>query len=127
MFETMASFMLVEHANGAMFTPPLGPAIYPRAVAPNRRPYRTKDGYISALIYNDKQWAAFVEAVRPAWASDAYATLEQRARQIDTVYALLAETLQRADDPGMAGAVPRARHTRRAAVARPTSCSTIRT
>ena len=94
MFETMASFMLVEHANGAMFNPPLGPAVYPRAVAPNRRPYRTKDGQISALIYNDKQWSAFIEAVRPAWAGDQYATLEQRARRIDTVYALVAETLK---------------------------------
>jgi crotonobetainyl-CoA:carnitine CoA-transferase CaiB-like acyl-CoA transferase len=94
MFETMASFMLVEHANGAMFNPPLGPAIYPRAVAPNRRPYRTSDGYISALIYNDKQWSAFVEAVRPAWATDPqFATLELRARQIDRVYALIAGTL----------------------------------
>jgi crotonobetainyl-CoA:carnitine CoA-transferase CaiB-like acyl-CoA transferase len=62
-------------------------------VAPNRRPYRTSDGYIAALIYNDKHWAAFMDAVRPAWASDLYATLELRARQIDTVYALLAETL----------------------------------
>jgi crotonobetainyl-CoA:carnitine CoA-transferase CaiB-like acyl-CoA transferase len=94
MFETMASFMLVEHANGAMFSPPLGPAIYPRAVAPNRRPYRTKDGQISALIYNDKQWSAFVAAVRPVWASDAYATLERRARHIDTVYALVADTMK---------------------------------
>ncbi|MDB6162538.1 MAG: L-carnitine dehydratase/bile acid-inducible protein [Gammaproteobacteria bacterium] len=95
MFETMASFMLVEHANGAMFDPPLGPAIYPRAVAPNRRPYRTSDGYISALIYNDKQWSAFVGAVRPAWASDPlFATLELRARRIDTVYALVAGTLK---------------------------------
>jgi crotonobetainyl-CoA:carnitine CoA-transferase CaiB-like acyl-CoA transferase len=93
MFETMASFMLVEHANGAMFDPPLGPAVYPRTVAPNRRPYRTSDGYIAALIYNDKHWAAFIDAVRPPWASDLYATLERRARQIDTVYALLAETL----------------------------------
>ncbi|OBF80092.1 acetyl-CoA acetyltransferase [Mycobacterium sp. 852002-51163_SCH5372311] len=93
MFETMASFMLVEHANGAMFDPPLGTAVYPRTVAPNRRPYRTSDGYIAALIYNDKHWAAFVDAVRPPWASDLYATLERRARQIDTVYALLAETL----------------------------------
>ncbi|BBZ15363.1 CaiB/BaiF CoA transferase family protein [Mycobacterium branderi] len=94
MFETMASFMLVEHANGAMFDPPLGPAVYPRTVAPNRRPYRTSDGYIAALIYNDKQWSAFIDAVQPAWASDLYATLEQRARRIDTVYALVAETLK---------------------------------
>jgi crotonobetainyl-CoA:carnitine CoA-transferase CaiB-like acyl-CoA transferase len=94
MIETMASFMLVEHANGAMFEPRLGPAIYPRAVAPNRRPYRTRDGLISALIYNDKQWSAFVEAVRPAWAGDLYSTLEKRARQIDTVYALVADTMK---------------------------------
>jgi crotonobetainyl-CoA:carnitine CoA-transferase CaiB-like acyl-CoA transferase len=94
MFETMASFMLVEHANGALFSPPLGPAHYPRAVAPNRRPYRTSDGYISALIYNDKQWALFVEAVRPPWASDELATVPQRARRIDEVYRVLAETFK---------------------------------
>ena len=94
MFETMASFMLVEHANGALFDPPLGPAAYPRAVAPNRRPYRTSDGYIAALVYNDKHWNAFMSAVRPPWASELYSTLEQRARQIDTVYGLLAETMK---------------------------------
>jgi crotonobetainyl-CoA:carnitine CoA-transferase CaiB-like acyl-CoA transferase len=92
MFETAASFMLVEHANGAMFSPSLGPATYPRAVARGRKPYRTKDGYISALVYNDKQWSAFIKAVKPSWADESFATLEQRARQIDTVYALLADT-----------------------------------
>ena len=92
MFETMAAFMLVEHANGALFSPPLGPAAYPRAVAPNRRPYRTRDGYISALVYNDKQWTAFVGAVAPPWAGEHFAALEQRARRIDEVYALLGET-----------------------------------
>ncbi|MDR3417260.1 MAG: CoA transferase [Nevskia sp.] len=95
MFETMAAFMLAEHANGAMFDPPLGTATYPRAVAPNRRPYRTRDGYIAALIYNDKQWTTFVDAVKPAWASDpAFATLEQRARQIDSIYGLIAGTIR---------------------------------
>jgi crotonobetainyl-CoA:carnitine CoA-transferase CaiB-like acyl-CoA transferase len=94
MFETMASFMLVEHANGAMFDPPLGPAVYPRTVAPNRKPYATRDGHIAALIYNDKHWNAFVDAVRPPWAGELYATLERRARQIDTVYGLVAETLK---------------------------------
>ena len=72
MFETMASFMLVEHANGAMFDPPLGPGASIRARwRRNRRPYRTKDGYIAALIYNDKHWNAFIDAVQPAWATRA--------------------------------------------------------
>jgi len=95
MFETLAAFMLVEHANGALFSPPLGPAIYPRAVATNRRPYPTRDGYISALIYNDKQWSAFVQAVQPEWASEPiFATLELRARHIDITYARLADTFR---------------------------------
>jgi crotonobetainyl-CoA:carnitine CoA-transferase CaiB-like acyl-CoA transferase len=92
MFETMASFMLVEHANGAMFTPKLGPAHYHRAVAPNRKPYKTKDSYVAALVYNDKHWNAFVEAVKPAWAGPELATLAQRAKQIDRVYGLLGQT-----------------------------------
>jgi crotonobetainyl-CoA:carnitine CoA-transferase CaiB-like acyl-CoA transferase len=92
MFETMASFMLVEHANGAMFDPPLGPAHYPRVVGRNRKPYRTADGYISALVYNDKHWSLFVEAVKPAWADAGMETLNERARQIDRIYGLLAET-----------------------------------
>jgi crotonobetainyl-CoA:carnitine CoA-transferase CaiB-like acyl-CoA transferase len=92
MFETMASFMLVEHANGAMFSPPLGPAVYPRVVSRNRRPYKTRDGYIAVLVYNDKQWSTFCEAVKPAWAGEHFSTLEKRAKQIDKVYALLGET-----------------------------------
>jgi len=93
MFETMASFMLVEHANGAMFDPPLGPAIYPRTVAPNRRPYQTRDGHVAALIYNDKHWNAFIASVQPAWNCDEFATLALRAKQIDRVYGLLAQTM----------------------------------
>ena len=94
MFETMAAFMLVEHANGAMFDPPLGPAVYPRTVAPNRRPYRTADGQIAALIYSDKHWKSFIDAVQPTWASEEFASLEDRAQQIDRVYGLIAKTLE---------------------------------
>src|SRR5690606_27754717 len=46
----------------------------------------------SALIYNDKMWVKFVDAVKPAWAGPELATLKQRAQQIDKVYGLLAET-----------------------------------
>ena len=93
MFETMASFMLVEHANGAMFDPPLGPAVYPRTVAPNRtavshqrRSHRRADLQRQAL-------ERLRNAVRPAWATELYATLEMRANEIDTVYGLVAETM----------------------------------
>ena len=92
MFEAMASFMLVEHANGMLFDPPLGPANYHRAVEPNRRPYRTSDGYVAALVYNDKHWNAFVGAVKPEWAGEEFSTLEKRAKQIGRVYGLLGET-----------------------------------
>ena len=92
MFETMASFMLVEHAGGQLFNPPMGPAHYHRVANPHRRPYKTKDGYIAALVYNDRHWNAFVEAVKPAWVTEGMATLAQRAKQINTIYPLLGET-----------------------------------
>ena len=108
MFETMASFMLVEHANGAMFDPPLGPAVYPRTVAPNRRPYQTKDGSHRRADLQ-RQALERVHRGRPT-------RLEQRAlrhagaaRQADR----RGLRIDRADDAGahhrrVAGAVPRA-------------------
>ncbi|MFT3968295.1 MAG: CoA transferase [Sphingobium sp.] len=92
MFETMASFVLAEHASGKLFEPPLGPAHYHRVVARNRKPYRTKDGYVAALVYNDKHWNAFVGSVKPVWATAEFDTLAKRAKRIDEVYGLLGET-----------------------------------
>jgi crotonobetainyl-CoA:carnitine CoA-transferase CaiB-like acyl-CoA transferase len=92
MFETMASFMLVEHASGMLFDPPLGPAHYHRAVSPERKPYKTRDGYIAALVYNDKQWDTFMAALRPQWESAEFDTLQKRAANIDRIYALLGQT-----------------------------------
>ena len=65
MFETMAQFVLGDHMGGRTFEPAIGPAGYPRVLAADRRPYRTKDGYICALVYTDKQWDAFYEALGP--------------------------------------------------------------
>ncbi len=92
MFETMASFMLVEHASGMLFEPALGPAHYHRVVAPGRKPYATRDGYVAALVYNDKHWQAFVGAVAPDWATAEMDALAYRAAHIDRVYGLLAGT-----------------------------------
>ncbi|MBR0641699.1 CaiB/BaiF CoA transferase family protein [Plastoroseomonas hellenica] len=95
MFETMANFVLTDHINGALFDPPKGEPVYGRAASPNRRPYRTADGWIAMLVYTDKQWRAFYEAAgQPAWMRDPrYATLKDRAPHVSEVYGHLAETL----------------------------------
>jgi crotonobetainyl-CoA:carnitine CoA-transferase CaiB-like acyl-CoA transferase len=95
MFETMVSFLLAEHIGGSLFDPPIADPTYRRAVSPHRRPYRTADGYISVLIYNDKQWNRFVAiAGAPAELCDArFGTLETRAQHIDDVYAAIGEVM----------------------------------
>lgn len=63
MFEMMASFVLGDHLAGETFDPPLGPAGYARMLNPERRPYRTLDGYVCAMIYTDRHWRAFFRAL----------------------------------------------------------------
>jgi crotonobetainyl-CoA:carnitine CoA-transferase CaiB-like acyl-CoA transferase len=63
MFETMAQFVLGDHMAGRSFEPPTGPPGYARLLSPDRRPYQTRDGYICALVYTDKQWTALFRAI----------------------------------------------------------------
>jgi len=63
MFETMAAFNLVENLTGHVFVPPVGPMGYARVTAPERRPYRTADGYMAVLPYSTRHWIAFFQAI----------------------------------------------------------------
>src|SRR3546814_8554092 len=63
MFETLVSFTMIEHLCGSIFDPTLGPPEYPRVTSEARRPYRTRDGYIGVMIYNDKHWRALFAAL----------------------------------------------------------------
>ena len=63
MFETMISHLLSDHIGGQTFDPPNGPPGYPRLLASERRPYKTADGFVCAVIYSDKQWASFFKAL----------------------------------------------------------------
>jgi crotonobetainyl-CoA:carnitine CoA-transferase CaiB-like acyl-CoA transferase len=89
MFETMVSYVMAEHLYGRVFEPPAGPAGYTRLLSPERRPYRTRDGYLAVLPYLDEHWRAFCEAAgRPDLvADDRFATLASRHERIDEVYA----------------------------------------
>jgi crotonobetainyl-CoA:carnitine CoA-transferase CaiB-like acyl-CoA transferase len=92
MFETMANFVLIDHLGGLTFDPPLDHGGYARLLAPERRPYRTKDGYLCALIYNDKQWRSFFAAIgRPGMQDERFRDHASRIRHIREIYAEVAE------------------------------------
>jgi crotonobetainyl-CoA:carnitine CoA-transferase CaiB-like acyl-CoA transferase len=61
MLECVTSFLMVEHLFDHTFVPPTGQLGYSRVVNPNRKPFKTRDGYIGLLPYTDKQWDQFFE------------------------------------------------------------------
>src|SRR6201999_3498349 len=63
MFEGILSVILGEHLAGRQFIPSQGGAGYQRSLAHDRRPYETSDGYICVLVYNDKHWKSFFDAI----------------------------------------------------------------
>jgi crotonobetainyl-CoA:carnitine CoA-transferase CaiB-like acyl-CoA transferase len=97
MFEHLLQIVLGEHLGGYTFEPQLGEPGYARMLAPDRRPYETKDGYVCALIYNDKQWAAFFAVIgQPEKIKEAhYATQEARSKNYDRAYAFVAQELRK--------------------------------
>ncbi len=96
MFETMVSFNLLEHLYGLTFQPPLGQAYYPRATSVFRKPYRTKDGYISVLVYKDKHWKSFFTMIgKPELLEDErFKDLQARTEHIHELYRLVEEALR---------------------------------
>ncbi len=90
MFETMAAWLMVEHLWERTLDDH-GAVGYTRLLARTRRPYRTLDGWIAILPYNDKHWRNFFELVgRPDVLHDPrYATLNARSLHINDMYAMV--------------------------------------
>ena len=96
MFETMVPYVLGDHLYGHTFVPNQGDFGYPRLMSPNRRPYKTKDGYVCCLIYTDRQWALFLKAVGKAellQTDPRFANIRARTQAIDELYQLVADEL----------------------------------
>lgn len=94
MFETMVSHLLSDHICGETFDPPLGPLGYARLLASERRPYRTRDGFVCAVIYNNKQWAAFYEVIGRSGEIEndpRFVDLDTRNRHINQLQQMVAE------------------------------------
>ena len=95
MYETMAALLLADHLGGASPEPPGGAMGYNRLLTRHRRPYRTKDGYIAVVIYNDRHWRSFFEAIgdAAAGADPRFASAQARAASYDFIYGYLARTM----------------------------------
>ena len=95
MFETMVHLILGDHLYGNAFEPPLGPPGYVRLLAEDRRPYPTKDGYLCAIVYTDRQWFAFFDLIgRPELKhDDRFKDMSNRTKRVADVYGFLAEII----------------------------------
>ncbi len=94
MFEAMASFILNEHLAAATFHEQ-GSVGYSRVLAKDRRPYKTRDGWIAVLPYTGEQWRRFLlEAQRPdVVAQPWFERAEERHARVDYLYGVVASVL----------------------------------
>lgn len=94
MFETMVSFILGDHLGGLSFDPPLDSGGYVRQLARDRRPLRTADGHVCALVYTDDHWRRFLQAIgQPGLmqSDPRFADFATRMRHTDAINIWLAE------------------------------------
>ena len=93
MFETLASFLLVEHMAEATFESEPQSFGYQRMLVPHRRPVKTADGYITILPYSNAQWARFFKAVgRDDMLNHPWVTnMDERSRNIGGIYDMVAQ------------------------------------
>ncbi|OVZ55389.1 CoA transferase [Pigmentiphaga sp. NML080357] len=96
MFECMVAFLAPEHLAGRTFVPPEGPAGYARLLNEYRRPFATRDGYLSVVPYTDAQWRRFFAlAGDPGMADDPrYRTARDRSRHFPELYRYVEDTLR---------------------------------
>ncbi|HEY4041595.1 MAG TPA: CoA transferase [Rhodopila sp.] len=105
MMETILSFALVEHLSFGTLGEPEKGLGYARMLTPHRRPYQTKDGYISVIAHSDAQWGKLFEAMGvPDLINDPrFNSVRARSANIGAVYATLTEGMkQRTTDEWLA-------------------------
>jgi crotonobetainyl-CoA:carnitine CoA-transferase CaiB-like acyl-CoA transferase len=97
MFEHLLQMILGDHLGGYTFEPQHGDPGYHRILAPDRRPYQTRDGYLCVLVYNDKQWKAFFDVIgKPEMLKQKeFATQEARSQNYVKAYAFVAEEFRK--------------------------------
>ena len=93
MLESFTFFNMVENLYGETFLPGNGKLAYTRSINANRKPYKTKDGYIGLVPYSDKQWELFFEmgGKSGVFEDPRFSTYSARTENITELYAIIGE------------------------------------
>ena len=91
MLETVAAFNSIEMLGGHAFVPPIGPVGYKRVK--ERKPVKTRDGWLTMLPYSGENWCTFFETVGHPECIEEFAVRDpiKRAANIDAIYARMKE------------------------------------
>ncbi len=93
MLESFTFFNLVENLYGETFLPGNGKLAYSRSINANRKPYKTKDGYIGLVPYSDQQWEQFFEmgGKSGVFEDPRFSTYSARTENITELYEIIGE------------------------------------
>jgi crotonobetainyl-CoA:carnitine CoA-transferase CaiB-like acyl-CoA transferase len=93
MHEVFSSFLYSEHLFGHTFRPAEDQMGYSRVLNPNRRPYRTKDGFIAILPYDDNHIQTFFKlgGRSDVFEDPRFSSYEARAANVEALYGIIAE------------------------------------
>ncbi len=97
MLECFTSFTMSENLYGHCFEPPVGGYGYSRVLNPNRRPFRTKDGYLAIVPYSDRQWDDFFAlGGKPGvlQEDERFNSYAKRTEHVQELYAMVEEVAQ---------------------------------
>lgn len=90
MLETFTGFLMAEHLYNQTYIPPTGKYGHVTTVTPHRKPYKTKDGWLSVLPASQAQSLKFLElgGLPNAYESERFLSAPKGSR-VDVYYAMM--------------------------------------
>ncbi|OED36575.1 hypothetical protein AB833_26630 [Chromatiales bacterium (ex Bugula neritina AB1)] len=98
MFESLVAFVMNEHLDAATYSAEDRPG-YNRLLNPNRRPFKTRDGWLAVMPYSKDQWVRLLEklnkmeVLQQHWFDSAAG----RNSHSEFLYGLLVESMPESD------------------------------
>ena len=93
MLETFTGYLMAEHLYDETYIPPLGRFGHTFTLTPNRKPFKTKDGYLVVLPATQAQSAKFMElgGIPNAYESERFLSAPKGGGRVKEYYAMMNE------------------------------------